>query len=84
MEVLRDERTFDRRDRFLRVTFGELFDMKSLSESELELELHPLDDGLLLSVSEVEPSSLLSELLLPEGEACLRLRAFLLRVATGA
>lgn len=83
LEVLRDERTFDRRDRFLRVTFGDLSDRMSLSELELELELHPLDDGLLLSVSEVEPSSLLSELLLPEGEAFRRL-SFLLRIAAGA
>lgn len=84
MDDLRDERTFDRRDRFFRVTL--LSDEQSLSESELELEveLHPLDDGLLLSESEVELSSLLSELLLPVEEACRRLRAFLFRVAAGA
>lgn len=82
-EVLRDERTVDRRDRFLRVTFSEEQSL-SLSELELELELHPLDDRLLLSESEVELSSLLSELLVPVEEACLRLTAFRFRLTTGA
>lgn len=85
-EDLRDERTFDRRVRFFRVTFWLLFEEKSLSlsELELELELHPLDDGLLLSELEVELSSLLPELLLPVEEACRRLTAFLFRLTTGA
>lgn len=55
----------------------------SLPELELALELQPLDDGV-LSESEVELSSLLSALLLPDGVACRRLVAFRLRVAAGA
>lgn len=84
-EDLRDERTFDRRDRFFRVTFWLLSEETSLSLSEfkVELELHPLDEGLLLSESEVELSSLLFELLLPLEEACRRLTAFLF-LLTGA
>lgn len=58
--------------------------MKSLSlslpEVELALELQPLDEGL-LSESEVELSSLLSALLLPDGVAWRRLVVLRLRMA---